>query len=149
MSTNPFEPIHLGPITVTFSVDAEASAGSVTVCRCDVEGGAGLPVPHSHDAFEETFYGLDGVTTLTVDGKTVEIGPGDAFCIPRGAVHSFLAAAGDASFLAIATPGIFGPDYFLEIAAVIAEAGGGPPDPKAIGAVMLRHGLTPVPEAVA
>jgi hypothetical protein len=52
----------------------------------------------------------------------------------------FIAGDADASFLAIATPGVFGPDYFLEIAAA-----DGPPDPKAMAAVMLRHGLTPVP----
>ena len=58
--------------------------------------------------------------------------------------NSFIAGDADASFLAIATPGVFGPDYFLEIAAVFAAADG-PPDPQAMAAVMLRHGLTPVP----
>jgi hypothetical protein len=46
-------------------------------------------------------------------------------------------------FLAIATPGVFGPAYFQEVADVLAAAGGGLPDPAAIGAVMRRHGLTP------
>ena len=49
----------------------------------------------------------------------------------------------DATFLAIATPGVFGPAYFREIGAVVAAAGGGPPDLAAIGEVMRRHGLTP------
>ena len=48
-----------------------------------------------------------------------------------------------AGMLAIATPGVFGPAYFQEVADVIAAAAGGPPDPAAIGAVMRRHGLTP------
>ena len=147
MPAKTFDPIHLGPITVTFSVDADESAGSVTVSRCDVKDGASLPVPHSHDAFEETLYGLEGVTTLTLDGEEVELKPGDTVCIPRGAVHSFAANDGDVSFLAIATPGVFGPDYFLELASVVEAAGDGPPDPRAIGAVMLRHGLTPVPSS--
>ncbi|MGH2937745.1 MAG: cupin domain-containing protein [Solirubrobacterales bacterium] len=114
--------------------------------RCDVGGGAGLPVPHSHDAFEETIYGLEGVTTFQVDGDAVPVGPGDTLCIRRGQVHSFIAEGGDVSFLAIATPGVFGSAYFLELAEVLAAADG-PPDPQAIGAVMLRHGLTPVPAA--
>jgi quercetin dioxygenase-like cupin family protein len=149
MAAKTFDPIDLGPITITFSVDAEMSNGSATVSRCDVIAGAGIPVAHSHDAFEETIYGLEGTTTFTVDGEAVEVGPGDTLCIKRGQVHMFMAADADASFLAIATPGVFGPDYFLEIAAVIAAAADGPPDPQAMAAVMLRHGLTPVPQGVA
>jgi quercetin dioxygenase-like cupin family protein len=144
-----FDPIHLGPITITFSVDAEMSNGTATMSRCDVDGGTGLPLPHSHDGFEETIYGLEGVTTFTVDGEETRVGLGDTLCIRRGQVHSFMAGPDGTSFLAVATPGVFGPDYFLEIADVIAKAGGGPPDPAAMAAVMLRHGLTPVPQAVA
>ena len=138
------EPIRLGPITVTFSVDADASNGSVTVSRCDVRDGAGIPVAHSHDAFEETIYGLEGNTTFTLDGEDIQIGPGDTVCIRRGVVHSFVAREGDVAFLAIATPGVFGPAYFHELAALLEGASDGPPDPAAIAAVMLRHGLTPV-----
>ncbi|HWH20909.1 MAG TPA: cupin domain-containing protein [Solirubrobacterales bacterium] len=148
MAAKSFEPIDLGPITITFLVDAEMSNGSATVSRCDVAAGAGIPVAHSHDAFEETIYGLEGVTTFTVDGEAIEVGPGDTLCIKRGQVHMFIAGDADASFLGIATPGVFGPDYFLEIADVIAAADG-PPDPQAMAAVMLRHGLTPVPQGVA
>ena len=51
----------------------------------------------------------------------------------------------DAKALAIVTPGILGPDYFREVAAVLDAAAGGPPDLAAIAAVMRRHGLTPAP----
>jgi quercetin dioxygenase-like cupin family protein len=103
-----------------------------------------MAAPHSHDAFEETIYGLEGVSTWTVDGETVEIGPGEAVCIPRGAIHGFENRGGvDAKFLAIASPGVFGPDYFREIGDVLAASQGGPPDLASIGAVMRRHGLTP------
>jgi mannose-6-phosphate isomerase-like protein (cupin superfamily) len=148
MAAKSFDPINLGPITITFSVDAEMSNGTATLCRCDVVAGAGLPLPHSHDAFEETIYGLEGVTTFSVDGEETRIGPGDTLCIRRGQVHSFTAGADNTSFLVMATPGVFGPDYFLEIADVIASSEGAP-DPAAMGAVMLRHGLTPVPQGVA
>jgi mannose-6-phosphate isomerase-like protein (cupin superfamily) len=105
-----------------------------------------MPAPHSHDAFEETIYGLDGVATFTVDGETIEIGPGQALCIGRGAIHGFEnRASSDAKFLAIASPGVFGSEYFHEIAEVLAASAGGPPDFAAIGEVMRRHGLTPAP----
>ena len=50
-------------------------------------------------------------------------------------------------FLAVATPGLFGPAYFREIGEVAAAAAGGPPDIDAMMAVMRRHGLTPAPPA--
>jgi hypothetical protein len=53
-----------------------------------------------------------------------------------------------AEFLAIATPGVFGPDYFQEIAEVIAASTGGPPNLAASVEVMRRHGLTPAQPAM-
>lgn len=147
--TSTSDPINLGPITVTFFVDEEQSGGSVTVSKCDVAAGAGVPVSHFHNAFEETIYGVEGVTTWTIDGEDVEVGQGDTVCIKRGAIHSFVAGDEDASFLAIASPGVFGPAYFQDIASVIEAAGDGPPDPAELGAVMLRHGLTPAPQPTA
>lgn len=138
-----YEPVDLGPITIHFSVEAEDSDGSATVSRCDVMAGAGVPIAHSHDGFEETIYGIDGTVTFTIDGEPVDIGAGDAVCIRRGQVHSFAAGDDGASFLAIATPGVFGRAYFEDVATVLAAADGGAPDPEAIKAVMLRHGLTP------
>jgi quercetin dioxygenase-like cupin family protein len=149
MTAKSFDPIHLGPITITFSVDAEMSNGTATLSRCDVKAGAGLPVPHSHDAFEEIIYGLDGTTTFTVTGREIEVGPGDTLCIKRGEIHTFMANDGEVSFLAAATPGVFGPTYFLELADLLATTDDSGPDPNAIAAVMLRHGLTPAPPALA
>jgi len=42
-----------------------------------------VPIAHSHDAYEETIYGIEGVITFTLEGRKIEIGPGDALCIPR------------------------------------------------------------------
>lgn len=78
-----------------------------------------------------------------MEGRPIEIGPGEVLCIPRGAVHRFdNFHAGTAKMLAVITPGVPGPDYFREIAAIVKAAAGGPPDFAAIGAVMRRHGLT-------
>jgi hypothetical protein len=67
-------------------------------------------------------------------------------CIPRGVVHRFdNDHEVDAKMLAIVTPGVLGPDYFREMAAVVEGATGGPSDPAALTEVMRRHGLTPVP----
>lgn len=136
--------IYLGAITIDFLVDADDSGGSVTVFECAVPTEAKVPIPHSHDAFEETIYGLEGVCTWTIDGQPREVGPGDSVCIKRGQVHGFENHGGvDAKFLAIATPGVFGPAYFRDIAEVLTAAAGGPPDLAALGEAMRRHGLTP------
>jgi quercetin dioxygenase-like cupin family protein len=138
------EAIELAGMTIQFLVEGEDSNGSVSVFRCDLPVGARPALPHSHDGFEETVYGLSGVTTWTVDGSPNTVGAGDVLCIPRGAVHGFeVDGDEDASVLCIATPGLFGPAYFSEIAGVLEAAAGGPPDRDALVAVMKRHGLTP------
>jgi quercetin dioxygenase-like cupin family protein len=144
MKSTEAETITVGAMGIRFLVKPEDSNGSVSVFECDVPADARMPAPHSHDAFEETVYGLRGVATFTVNGETVEIGRGDAVCIRRGAIHSFANhSSTDATFLAMASPGVFGPSYFHEIGDVLAASAGGPPDFAAIGEVMRRHGLTP------
>lgn len=140
------EEIRLGQITIRFLLEGAASGGTVSMFEFEVPPGAKVPLAHSHDAYEETLYGLEGTITFTVNGQPTEIGPGDVLCIPRGAVHRFdnLHAA-KSKTLAVVTPGILSPDYFREIAAIAKAAAGGPPDPAAIAAVMRRHGLTPAP----
>ncbi len=141
--------IQIGPLRIDFLVEANDSNGSVTMFECSVPVGSRMPAAHSHDGFEETAYVLEGTCTWTIDGVTGESGPGESVCIRRGQVHGFENRGDeDVRFLAIATPGVFGPAYFQEVADVIAAAAGGPPDPAAIGAVMRRHGLTPALPAV-
>jgi quercetin dioxygenase-like cupin family protein len=137
------EEIRIGQLAIRFLVEGQQSGGSVAIFECDVPAGAKVPAAHSHDGYEETIYGLEGVVTLTVDGRRSDIRPGEALCIPRGAVHRFdNVHAVDAKMLAIVSPGILGPGYFREIAAVMKAAAGGPPDPAALAEVMRRHGLT-------
>jgi mannose-6-phosphate isomerase-like protein (cupin superfamily) len=101
---------------------------------------------HSHDHYEETIYGIAGVLTWTVEGEQIDIGPGQALCIPRGAIHRFDNNGGqDAKALCVITPATIGPQYFREVAEVIKAAAGGPPDHLKMAGIMTRHGLTPAP----
>ena len=45
--------------------------------------------------------------------------------------------------MSVATPGVFRPNYFLELAELLEASAGGPPDRAAILDIMRRHGLTP------
>ena len=63
--------------------------------------------------------------------------------LPLGVVHSFRNDSQAATkCLCVLTPGVLGPDYFRELAALVS---GGRPDPEAMKAVMLRYGLIPAP----
>jgi len=138
--------IKVGGMAIRFLVEGPESGGSVAVFEFDVPTGTKVAAAHSHDAYDETIYGLEGVLTWTIEGTPIEIGPGQALLIPRGAVHQFDNMSDvDARALAVATPGILGPDYFREVAAILDAAAGGPPDLAAIATVMRRHGLTPAP----
>ena len=144
MSTATREEIRIGPLAIRFLLEGEDSGGGVAIFEFDVPAGANVPIAHSHDAYEETIYGLSGVLTWTIEGRQVDVGPGEIICIPRGAVHRFDNNGDlDATALAIVSPGVLGPGYFRDAAAVVQAAAGGPPDPSELAAVMRRHGLTP------
>jgi len=136
MSTS--EEIRIGQLAIRFRLEGQESGGSVAVFEFDVPAGSRVPAAHSHDAYDETIFGLEGTKT--------DVGAGDVLCIRRGVVHRFDNDHGvDAKMLAIVSPGILGSEYFREIAAVIEDATDGPPDPVALAEVMRRHGLTPAP----
>jgi quercetin dioxygenase-like cupin family protein len=138
------ELIRVGDTAVQFLVTRSESGGSAAVFEAGIQARGRMPAPHSHDGFEETVYGLEGVSTWTIDGTAVDVAPGGALCIRRGAVHHFDNHGDvDAKVLCIITPGLLGPEYFHEVAAVFTTSAGGPPDLARIGDVMRRHGLTP------
>ena len=141
------ETIRLGPLAVRFLITGENSNASVAAFEVSVPSGQRLAAPaHSHDHYEETIYGIDGVLTWTVNGEQVDVGPGQALCIPRGAVHRFdNHRSQDARALCVITPAAIGPRYFRESAEVINAAAGGPPDRAKMAEIMRRHGLTPAP----
>ena len=137
------EIIRLGQIGVRFLLEAADTRGSMAMFEFTVPAGAKVPIPHYHEQYDETIYGVEGVMTFTVEGEALDIGPGDSCFIPRGAVHGFnnLKQA-EAKALAVVTPALVGPEYFEELAAIVNA--GGPPDVGKLKQVMLKHGLVPV-----
>ncbi len=138
------EEIRIGELAIHFLLEGKDTGGALAMFEFEVPPGGKVPAAHSHDAYEETIYGIQAVMTFTVDGQRNEIRPGEVLCIPRGAVHRFDNLHPEtAKCLAVLTPGILGPEYFREVAAVLKASAGGPPNFAAIGEVMRRHGLTP------
>jgi quercetin dioxygenase-like cupin family protein len=146
METTMREEIRIGRLAIRFLLEGAMTGGSMAVLEFDVPVGAKVPVAHSHDDYDETMYGVEGVLTVTVEGVPTDVGPGEAVFIPRGAVHHFDNTHDvDATALGIVSPGVLGPQYFRDVAAVVDAAAGGPPDLTAIAAAMMRHGLSPAP----
>ena len=141
------ETIKIGPIGIRFLLTSDDSGGTVSVFEVFVPVGQKLAAPaHKNDAYEEVLYGVKGVLTWTVDGTPIEVGPGQALCIPRGALHRFdNLGSEDVKQLVVITPAILGPAYFREAAEVIGAAGGGPPDRAEMTDLFRRHGMTLVP----
>lgn len=108
------EDIHIGPLTVRFLITSENSSGSIAAFEVVVPAARRLAAPaHSHDHYEETIYGVDGVLTWTIDGKQFEVGSGQTVCIPRGAVHRFdNNGVLDARAFCMITPAAIGPQFF-------------------------------------
>jgi quercetin dioxygenase-like cupin family protein len=136
------EVIEAPGMKIRFLIEGEETEGTISIFRCDFDAGARSPMPHSHDAFDETVYGLSGEVGFIVGGVKRLLGAGDVIHVPRGVVHGF-GVKDAASILVISTPGMFGQVYFREIADALNAAGEGPPDPELLIAIQRRHGLTP------
>jgi quercetin dioxygenase-like cupin family protein len=138
------EMIQVGAMQLNFLQNKHETNGVLDMFEALVPPNARMPVAHYHRDWEETVYGLEGMVTLTVAGKRIELKAGDSVFIPRGVVHAFVnETQSPARMLAVLTPGVLGPEFFREVAALTKP--GTPPDPADMTEVMKRHGLVPVP----
>jgi len=135
------ELVKIGGLELRFLRDKHETHGSLDMFDMTVPPDGQMPVAHYHRDWDESAYGLEGSITFTVDGHPHHLSPGDTLFIPRGVVHGFNNGSGArARCLGVLTPGVLGPQYFRELAALIAK---GPPDEAVVKEIMLRHGLVP------
>jgi quercetin dioxygenase-like cupin family protein len=135
-------PIHVGNLKVTFLKSRHETQGNLDLFELTVPPYAFLNVPHLHREFDETIIGMNGVTTWTVDGEKIKVGPGRELHIPRGRAHSYANLHSSAArMMCILTPGLIGPEYFRELAAVLRADG--PPDIAGLSTIMMRYGVIP------
>ena len=137
------ETIRAGQITIDFLMEAADTNGSAAMFEFTIPPGAKGPIPHYHEHFDETIYGLAGTLTFTVDGKSMDLAPGETCFIPRGTIHGFNNLKQDeAKGLSIITPALLGPLFFKEVGEILNT--GAPPDMGKLGMVMAKHGLVTV-----
>src|SRR5436190_11633191 len=71
------ELIRVGPISVRFLLEGGDTNGAVAMFEFTVPPGARVPVPHKHEHYDETIYGVEGVVTFMVEGKAIDIAAGE------------------------------------------------------------------------
>jgi|SRR6185312_9152899 len=139
---NTSEIIRIGQVSVRFLLESNDTKNQMAMFEFNVPAGAKVPLPHSHENYDETVYGIEGVVTFTVNGVPHNIGAGESLFIPRGAVHGFNnLGQKDVKALAVVTPALIGPEFFKECAAIVNA--GGPPDIEKMKVVFKKHGLVP------
>ena len=138
------ELFRFGGLEVRFLLTSSDSNGAMSVFEFSVPANFKIPGPaHSNDGYEEMVYGLEGTLTWTVNNTDIQVGPGQALCIPRGATHRWANNGSvPARQLTVISPAVMGPEYFREVRQLLSA--GGPPNPAAVAETMKRHGMIPV-----
>lgn len=133
--------IDFGSFTVNFLKSRHQTQNMLDMFELTLSPEGRMPVPHYHEDWEETVYGVDGVVTYMIGGERHDIQPGESAFVPRGVVHGFSNPTDRfAKCLCVLTPGRLGPEYFEELAAEIRT---GSPRPAVMGEIMQRYGLIP------
>lgn len=136
------QPIQLGNLTVTFLQSRHETQGAFDLFELTVPPHAYLNVPHLHREYDETIIGINGIATWTIGGQIIQIGPGQQHHIPRGTPHAYSNRhPNTCRMMCLLTPGLVGPEYFLEMAAIFRADG--PLDIALLGNIMSRYGVIP------
>jgi quercetin dioxygenase-like cupin family protein len=78
------EIINLGSRQLRFLQSKDDTAGSLDMFEMTLQPNARMPIPHYHESWDETIYGLTGTTTWRVDGKDIDLTSGETVFIKRG-----------------------------------------------------------------
>lgn len=80
--------------------------------------------------------------TWTLRDKAMKVRPGTSLSIPRDTPHFYANQKHTtARILCLQTPGVLGPEYYLEMADCFQS---GYPDLAGMGAIMSRYGIVPI-----
>jgi quercetin dioxygenase-like cupin family protein len=113
----------LGRSTLTFKTTAEHNSGAYTLCEAiePPEAGAGL---HRHPTWDETFITCEGRYEFQLDGKMLNLGPGDVLFVPRGIPHGFISIGPEIGRqLIISSPGGIFDAFIAEVATSMVDSG--------------------------
>lgn len=107
--------VRIGDCKTTFLTTSDDTAGQYCVFEHDLPAGFPGPPPHAHRVTTHTFYVIEGLVTIVVDGRFIKAEAGTSVYIPAGVVHQFSNPGQQRSrMLEIDTPGTF-QAYFEEL----------------------------------
>jgi quercetin dioxygenase-like cupin family protein len=139
--------IRVGEMSVTFLKTRHETGGALDLFELTIPPFARVPLPHLHRQYEETIFGVNGTVTWTLqvenEDKHTEVSRGTTLVISRGTPHTYANLTHTtARILCLQSPGVLGPEYYLEIAALYRTS----PHPNlaGIGAIMSRYGVVPI-----
>lgn len=69
-------------ITVDFLKESKDTNHEYSEFRCSIKPASRTPLPHYHQGFDETIYGEKGNVIWTINGKKINVGPGETLVIP-------------------------------------------------------------------
>jgi quercetin dioxygenase-like cupin family protein len=135
--------IRVGEMSVTFLKTRHETGGAFDLFELTIPPFARVPLPHIHRKYDETIFGVDGTMTWTLGDQPTQIRRGTTLFIPRGTPHFYANRTHTtARILCLQTPGVLGPEYYREIAALYRASPH--PDLAGIAAVMGRYGVVPI-----
>lgn len=141
-----YKTIRVGEMSVTFLKTRHETGNVFDLFELTVPAFGRVPFPHIHRSYDETIFGVDGTMTWTLRDKANQVCRGTTLFIPRGTPHSYANLTHTtARILCLQTPGVMGPEYYLELAALYRT--NRQPDLASIGSVMSRYGVVPVTQA--
>jgi hypothetical protein len=79
------EIINFGSLELKFLQTKDDTAGSIDMFEMTLQPNARMPIPHYHDSWDETIYGLTGTTTWRVAGNDIDVTPGETVFIKSNA----------------------------------------------------------------
>jgi len=138
-----YDTIRVGEMSVTFLKTRHETSGALDLFELTIPPFARVALPHIHRKYDETIFGVDGTMTWTLLDKSTQVSRGTTLFIPRGTPHSYANLTHTtARILCLQTPGVLGPEYYLEIAALYRA--NRHPNLAGIGAIMSRYGVVPI-----
>lgn len=104
----PAYPIAGGKGTATILFDQASGSPDTAMTVLVLKPGAAVPT-HTHDQSAELLYVIEGQASMTLEGETLTLGPGDAVRIPKGKRHD-AKIIGDKPFRALQVYAPAGPE---------------------------------------
>ena len=100
------ERIEAGASTAVMKATAETTGGAFSMSEATFPAGMNGPPPHAHGRTTDTFYVLEGILHVMIDGREIDAPAGSYILVPPGVVHTFANTSEEpVRFLNINAPG--------------------------------------------